>query len=741
MNVLFESAAGAVLLLMGGDKFRETLITLQEKEETDGAVAPLEDAFAALRELLNRSAREVFLSVEGSAGSSKSVEETAFSMMESLCGENEVESRSLQTREQILEFLDEKIPLDWDPVTGSVPAETASESTVYFVGSWDVFVRSALTCLNQRDNDWPPDAAATGSATQKATVTVDAVHDYQRQRNTDIILRILGVKTVVLDYLPRCNDNDREVTAPWWTLVPCQRVLGSSVRCFLDALCGFFDVDMNSLRNGLVRQWRDRERKAKTSGTFRSIVDYTVERMNIERDSKVHRPPSGTTSRTVTVLTRYCEKFWDMRSPRTLDGITDALSILDTVVSLSASTVIHVAGDLCTILLAFVCDGKVELTSKEKRNEPREDDAGHEDHRLLRTVTSGMLPAEYILSPLDQQEADRPTAESQEGSDRSFPVVPGKAENEKAAPSAATSKLKKQPKEPHRITPEASPSEEDKPDSESGHHSSRTRPIYLLRKSAEHKHYSKVVEKAFKKILSTGKASCVSARKRLNGRADASPASVSVPGERRLSVACPFFALAASQRQITLRLPADIILKLEPKKSEEEMTDTRAPRKSTKERTLDDVRETSAEKTSKLRPPLKKAGRQLPSPADPRGHRQSATRCPEFEDDNEFTSEYDQYLWCRLPSSEDIFGWLDALWSRPAEDETEEEQDGNDSLKEKEVASYCSPGPLFLEELKTSLLEAKVAYLLGESFERVTCQPVSSTVTVLMFIRSLFEPP
>ncbi|PHJ25692.1 hypothetical protein CSUI_000459 [Cystoisospora suis] len=684
----FGSSGGAVLLLTGGDKLRDTLSSLDDQEETDGAAAPPQDVFAVLRELLSRSAREVFVSLDSSASNAKSVEAAAFSLIEGLCGENEVESRSLLTQEQILEFLEEKLPLDWDPITGSVPGDTAGDSTVYFVGRWDAFVRSVLTCLNHRENDWALEAAAV----QNTLFTLEAVHEYQKQRNTEIIFRILGVKTVVLDYLPGCNEFT-EVTAPWWTLVPCQRALGSSARTFLSTLCGFFDVNMSSVRDGMIRRWRDRERRAKMLDTYCSIVDYTLERLKVEQDCKVHRPPPEMTNRIVTVLTRYCEKFWDMQSARTLDCITDALSVLDTIVSLSRSTVVHIAGDLCTVLLAFLCDGKVEVLSRDKSNAATEEDTALDNDHALRTVTTSMVQAEYVLSPLGRRDAHHAPGESQETVESASPVVSGKTDNEKAAAPAGAPKLKKQPRDPHRISPETGPAEEDKGDSHSGPHRSRTRPVYLLRKFAGYQRYSQIVSKAFRRILRT-----------------------------------------ATHRQITLRLPTDIILKTEPKKMEEYAADTR-PRKSTKERTLDDVRE-----TSKNRPPSRKAGRQPRSPVDSKGHRQTSTRSPELEDDDDFNADNDQYLWCRLPSSEEVFRWLDELWGSPIDGETEEDQDDNDSLKDKDVALYWAPGPLFLEELKTSLREADGAYLVGECLERVACQPDSSTSDLLMFVRSLFEP-
>nr|CEL67310.1 TPA: hypothetical protein BN1204_031110 [Neospora caninum Liverpool] len=336
------------------------------------------------------------------------IEDVLLELLGLICEEHDAVLRFLSTKEDIWDFIDEKLPEEWDSARGPQIAETSQETVVYFISDWARFMGLALDCIYEKQIDKVEREVVNANSDGDVPALVDerkASQEYNEERHITLLFHVLGVDTIVLDYFPTYDINSSWPITIWQSMVPARRILGPRFRRFQESLCMFMGHQLQDIRQAILARYKETKEKTRRCWGFNSVVDYVVD--SIRRQISLQAGLAGESlqsenKRTVTVMTMYCPDFWDIRTFVTLNRVTESIRLLERVVSLSASTTIFLCGDICTALLGFLLDGRVQIRSKAKsRDESLRSEHSDEGVRAYASTTNCLPQAEYWLPPLD----------------------------------------------------------------------------------------------------------------------------------------------------------------------------------------------------------------------------------------------------------------------------------------------------------------------------------------------------
>ncbi|KFH17509.1 hypothetical protein TGMAS_230605 [Toxoplasma gondii MAS] len=497
-------------------------VKVSDGDERDRILAQVRKSFQVVEDIIRQSTQQLLVVLDSAtAPNVLAIEDISFEVLTLICEENEATFRCLTSEEDIWDFIDEKLPEEWDSVRGPQVAEAAPETVVYFINHWSRFVYLALSFIYEKQIDKVEkeavDAERDGSITALSGDRKPR-QEYHGEKHISLLFHVLGVDTIVLDYFPSSDMDLPSSITTWQSLVPAKRILGPYIRRFLQNLCVFFGLELEGMRQATVENYTETKDKLKRCYSFNSLADYTVD--SIRRRIFAHKrsePDSlaNRKKRMVTIMTFYCDDFWDTDSVVAVNRITELMDLLEKVVTFSASTTIFLCGDICTVLLAFLFDGKVEVHSKaHDRDESLRSDDFDEGNNRYESSGACFAKADFVLPHVDRAAMVEGRLHAGEGTE-SMPseVLVSCSDTGEASPGKATTAKKSEERFASRTSPSVTPHNMEGRQSSSIRRpqvekSSRgRRGLVLMRKFPGWSKYAAIVAEAFKRILSTGKLS------------------------------------------------------------------------------------------------------------------------------------------------------------------------------------------------------------------------------------------
>ncbi|KEP60553.1 UNVERIFIED_CONTAM: hypothetical protein HHA_230605 [Hammondia hammondi] len=497
-------------------------VKVSDGEEGDRILAQVRKSFQVVEDMIRKSTQQLLVVLDSpTAPNFVATEDICFEVLTLMCEENEVILRCLNSEEDIWDFIDEKLPEEWDSVSGPQVAETAPETVVYFINHWSRFVCLALAYIYEKQIDKVEKAAVDADTIGNITALAGDRQPRQEchgEKHISLLFHVLGVDTIVLDYFPPGDIALPSSIATWQSLVPAKRILGPYLRRFLQNLCVFFGVELEGMRQAIVEKYRETKNKLQRCYAFNSLADYTLESIR-RRISRQKRPPPDSLAsqkkRMVTIMTFYCDDFWDTDSVVVMSRITELMDLLEKVVTFSASTTIFLCGDICTVLLAFLFDGKVQVHSKaHDRDESLWSDDFDEGQNRYESSGDRFAKADFVLPHVDRAAMEEgrlhsggrteslpsegPVSSSDTGAVSPGKVATAKKSEERFASGSSQSVT------PHNMEG-LQRSSIRWPQVETC--SRGRRGLTLMRKFPGWSKFAAIVAEAFKRILSTGKLS------------------------------------------------------------------------------------------------------------------------------------------------------------------------------------------------------------------------------------------
>ncbi|PFH38716.1 hypothetical protein BESB_010580 [Besnoitia besnoiti] len=488
-----------------------------EEDEEGQNMREARDTLQALQELLAKSVRQVFVALDTCVETDLSLQEEWFlESVRGLCEENEATLRCLVTVDEIWWFVNETVPEMWDPVYGPRRADVAEDAVIYYVRDWGRFAETAVACVKAKHQTAPDDGnratAEDDDVIETASERGQGPFAYEIQKDIELLFRVIGVDTIVLDFLLPANIHTSGAAAAWRSLVPVQRILGPCVGRFLECLCTFFGLSVSHVRDTAVQRINAIEERTRRCTSFYSVLDYAIDciwrrQPGLQGIATEVRP--GQANQVLTVVAGYCNSFWDTNSLATFTELINLLILVDNIVALSASTAVYLCGDICTALLAILCDGRVAISTPGIPERFRNADHQQRVTSALRRCKP-VLNATYVLPPL-KRDAEHPQA-----ADTADQAQCGNAQSHGCSvvgqkPDAASDHVlgKRRNSSAEVVDGPMLPSVEERspldPSTDNGEAcGTQLRAISFMRKLHRFPQLSAVVTKAFSRIVSTG---------------------------------------------------------------------------------------------------------------------------------------------------------------------------------------------------------------------------------------------
>ncbi|CBZ53324.1 conserved hypothetical protein [Neospora caninum Liverpool] len=118
------------------------------------------------------------------------IEDVLLELLGLICEEHDAVLRFLSTKEDIWDFIDEKLPEEWDSARGPQIAETSQETVVYFISDWARFMGLALDCIYEKQIDKVEREVVNANSDGDVPALVDerkASQEYNEERHITLL--------------------------------------------------------------------------------------------------------------------------------------------------------------------------------------------------------------------------------------------------------------------------------------------------------------------------------------------------------------------------------------------------------------------------------------------------------------------------------------------------------------------------------------------------------------------------
>ncbi|KEP60552.1 UNVERIFIED_CONTAM: hypothetical protein HHA_455080 [Hammondia hammondi] len=176
----------------------------------------------------------------------------------------------------------------------------------------------------------------------------------------------------------------------------------------------------------------------------------------------------------------------------------------------------------------------------------------------------------------------------------------------------------------------------------------------------------------------------------------------------------------AERREISLRFPRDILLRIENVRRAKE-AHNQQPRKISGARYRQSQGDGTTSAKSPTSNPLTRKPLRKPVQASDESRPLTEPSCTrpsvELPQPDSFLDGDENVVCCQLPPSSQMLSWLLRKWATPRQYPLEEDILDEDSISE-EVAIYWGAGPMLLLDLKEAILTSEILCYLGDALER-----------------------